>query len=163
MVRDSHSHAEIESESARCERSSESGHAAHVFRNRNRIRVNLFRKHGSEGKVGHGILVDTVIEIIVITDEVLAETVVPVQHAGHAVEPEAVKMVFFHPELTVREQEVFGFGFSVVEASGAPCRMMPLAALIEIKVFPPVEKAEAFRLIFNTMRMHDIHNHGNSA
>ena len=103
MVRDSHSHAEIESESAGCERSRESGHAAHVFRNRNRIRVNLFRKHGREGKIGHGILVDTVIEIIVITDEVLAEAVVPVQHAGHAVEPEAVQVVFFHPELAVRE------------------------------------------------------------
>ena len=88
---------------------------------------------------------------------------VPIQHTRDAVEPESVQMIFFHPELAVGQEEIFGFTLSVVEASGAPRRMMSLGPLIEIQVFPAVEQAEPFRLIVHAVGMDDIHHDGYAA
>ena len=63
-----------------------------------------------------------------------ASIVVPVEHAGHAVEAEAVQVVFRHPVLAVGQEEVPGLVLAIVEAAGAPGGMPALGAFVEIQV-----------------------------
>ena len=109
VVCHAHRHPEIEAQTARGKLSSKSRHSAHVLRDGYRIRIQFLCQHRGQCKIGYGIFVHPRIEIIVITDEIATQTVVPVQHTGHAVEPEAVQMIFLHPEFAVRQKEVFGF------------------------------------------------------
>ena len=162
VVSDSHGHTEVKSKSTGLERCRESCHTAHIFSYRNRVRINLFHEHGSERKISHGILVHPGIEIIIISDEVLAEPVVPIQHAGHSIEAEAVEVILLHPEFAVRQQEIFGLVLSVIEASGPPCRMVSLRSAVEIQVIATIEKTKSFCLIINAMRMDNIHHYRDS-
>ena len=160
MVGDTHRHPEIESYSTVLERGGQSGHSADVLGDGECVGIHFPDEHIGEGQIFDGVLIDPLVEIVVVSDEVLAQAVVPIQHAGHAVEPESVQMVFLHPEFAVGKKEVFRFVLAVVEAPGPPCRMVSLGTGIEVYVLPSVEKAEAFSLIVDAVGMHYIHNHG---
>ncbi len=79
------------------------------------------------------------IEIQGIVTEILAKTVIPVDHAGHSIKAETVQMIFFHPELAVGKQEIFNLVLAVIETSGTPRWMMALRSLIEVQVIAPVK------------------------
>ena len=85
-----------------------------------------------------------------------------VEHRRNAVKTESVELEFFEPVFAVGEQEVEYFVLSVVEAQGIPCRMFAAGITVEILVVAAVEASESFHFVFNGMRMHDVHNHGNS-
>ena len=68
-------------------------------------------------------------------------------------------MILLHPELAVGQEEIFGLILSVIEAAGAPCRMMSLPAVVEIKCLLTIEESQSFSFIVNGMRMHDIHDY----
>ena len=163
MVSNAHGHTEFEAKPSGLERSRQPSHSAHILGNGNSVRIKLFHEHCGQCQISNGIFIYTCIEIIVISDEVLAQAVVPIQHTRDTVEPESVQMILFHPELAVGQEEIFGFTLSVVEASGAPRRMASLGSLIEIQVFPAVEQAEPFRLIVHAVGMDDIHHDGYAA
>ena len=120
-------------------------------------------EHIGKRKIGHGILIDSEIEIIVISAEVLAEAVVPIEHTGDSIEAETVQMVLLHPELAVGEEEMLGLALSVVETAAVPSRMMALIALIEVEVLASVEIAQALGLVLHHMRVDKVHNDRNSA
>ena len=159
IVRNSHAHSEVEADAAHLERSCQSGHSADILGDGECIRIDLADEHIGQCKVGDGIFVDALIEIIVIADEGLFQTVVPVEHACDSVEAESIDMIFLHPVFAVREEEIFGFVLAVVEAARAPGRMMSLPSVIEIESFGSVEESETFSLIVHRVRVNDVHYH----
>ena len=163
VVGNTHSHPEVEAHAIGGERSRQSGHSADILRNRDCIRIEFVDEHIRQREVSNRILVNSVVEVEGIVAEVLAQTVVPVYHACHAVETEAVQMVLLHPVFAVGKQEVFDLVLAVIEAAGAPGGMVTLMALVEIQVVPAVEAAQAFGLIDHRMGMDYVHNDRNSA
>ncbi len=87
---------------------------------------------------------------------------IPVNHARHAIETEAVEMIFLHPELAVAQEKTHDLILSVVEATGTPCRMMALRAFVKIEVITAIKQAKALILIAATMRMYYIHHDSDS-
>ena len=158
MVGDAHGHPEIESDTTCIEGGGQSCHPADILRDRNRRRLDLPDQHIGQSEIGHSVFIDSLVEIQGVIPEILSKTVVPIDHAGYPVEAEAVQVVLFQPELAVGEEEPHDFVFTVIEAPGAPCRMMALRPLIEIQVVPAVEKAQAFSLVVNAVGMDYIHN-----
>ena len=51
---------------------------------------------------------------------------------------------------------------SVIKAAGAPCRVVSLPAIIEVKSLLSVKEAQALSLIVDRVRMNDIHHHGDA-
>src|SRR5574344_1210074 len=69
-------------------------------------------------------------------------------------------MILLHPVFAVAEQEVLDFVLAVVDAAGAPGRMMSGSTPIEIKVVPSVKAGEAFSLVGNAVRVDYVHDDG---
>ena len=87
---------------------------------------------------------------------------VVVKHRGYTIEAEAVKLILLEPELAIAQQEVEHCILAVVEAQRVPSRMLAAAVTIEVEVVAAVKSAQTLNLILHRMRVHDIHNHGNS-
>lgn len=62
-------------------------------------------------EVGNGIFVLASVEIVAVTAEGFAQSVVVVEHRGYSVEAEAVEVEFFEPVFAIGEQEVYDFVF----------------------------------------------------
>ena len=163
MVGDAHGHPEAEADASLDEGRGQTGHAAHVLGDGDGPRMDLPDQEVGQGQIDQGVGIHALVEIIVVTVEVAAQPVVPVEHAGHAVESEAVQVVFRHPVLAVGQEEVPGLVLAVVEAAGAPGGMPALGAFVEIQVLAPVETAQALGLVVHAVRMDDIHDHGDMA
>ena len=88
-----------------------------------------------------------------------AETMVMVQHGGDAVKPEAIKMIFRHPELQVAQQEVNHAGLTVIKALGSPGGMVPLGAVVEKLPGRTVEHIDSFGGILHRVGMDHIQKH----
>ena len=101
MVSDAHRHPEVETNSTFLIWWRKSGHSADILCYRESIGMNLVNQHVGKRKVGDGALVDSRVEIEVVSAEILAQTMIPVQHGSHSVEAETVQHVFLHPELAV--------------------------------------------------------------
>ena len=160
VIRHTHAHSKIEADTSRLNRSCQSGHAADIFCDGKGFRIHLPDEDVGESKIGHGIFIHTLVEVIVIADKILLQTMIPVKHAGHAIKSETVDMVLLHPVLAIGQKEVFGLVLSIIEATRTPCRMSSLPAVIEIQRLLSVEQAKSFSLIVYRMRMNDIHHHG---
>ena len=115
-------------------------------------------KHVGKAEVAHGVLVNALVEVQGIVAEIGSQTVIPVQHAGDAVEAESVQMVLLHPVFAVRQQEVFHLVFAVVEAPCAPGGVMARIAFVEVERFVSVQLAEPLGLVAHGVRMHYVHD-----
>ena len=154
-----HRHAEVESDTAGGERGGQAGHARDVLGDGESVRVHLMDEDVGKAEIGHRILVHAAVEIERIVAEILAETVVPVEHRGHAVEAETVDVILFHPVFDIRQEEVFRLVLAVVEAAGSPGRMASLRTVVEVEVLATVEAREAFRLVVDAVAVDDVHHH----
>ena len=157
-----HGHTEVKAHPAGGERSCKTRHSAHVLGYRDSLGVDFVYEHICKRQILDRVLIDSPVEIQGVVAESLAQPVIPVQHTGHSVEAEAVKVILLHPVLAVRKQEVFDFILPVVETPRAPGRMMSSGAGIEVQVVPPVEAAQAFGLVAHGVRVDYIHNDGNA-
>ena len=160
MVRDAHCHTEVETYSACGIWCRESGHTAHVLGYGECVPVQFVNQHIRKSEVDEGVLIDAFVEVDVVAAEIDSEAVVPVDHTGDAVETETVQPVFLHPELAVAQEEVEGLVLAVVEASGAPGRMMALRTGVEVEVFPAVEASQAFSLVLHAVGVDYVHHDG---
>ena len=158
VVGDAHRHAKIETDAARRQRSGQAGHAGDVLGDGECVRVHFPDEDVREGEIGHRVLIDTAVEIVVVTYKILPETVVPVQHRRDAVETETVDVIFLHPVLHVREEEVLGFVLAVVEAAGAPGGMAALRTGVEVQVVGAVEVREALGLVADAVAVDNVHD-----
>ena len=162
VVRDAHRHPEVEAHAAGRQRGGQAGHAGDVLGDGEGVRVHLLHEDVREGEVGHRVLVDTLVEIVVVAHEILSEAVVPIEHRGDAVEAETVDVVFLHPVLHVRQEEVLGLVLAVVEAAGAPGGMAALRTGIEVQVVRAVEVGQALGLVVHAVAVDDVHHHGDA-
>ena len=102
-----------------------------------------------KGKICHCIFINPAVEIIVISDEILAQSVVPVEHAGHSVKTKSVDVIFLHPEFAVGKKEILCLILTIVETARSPCRVPSLISLVEIQILASVESSEAFSLVIH--------------
>ncbi len=64
---------------------------------------------------------------------------IKIEHAGDAVESEAVEMVLLHPEAQIRKQEMQHLVLAVVEALRIPLPVLPSGTRVEILIIGAVE------------------------
>ena len=102
------------------------------------------------------------VEIIAVVAERFAQPVAIIKHGGDAVETETVEMVFVEPELAVGQQEVEHLILAVVKTQAVPSRMLATVALIEILAGVAGKVAQALHFVLHGMRMHDVHDDGQS-
>ena len=101
VVSNSHAHSEIEAYATLFKRSRQTCHTTDILSNREGLRVHFMNQHVRKRQICDCIVINTLIEIVLITNESLLKTMVPIQHAGHAIKAESVYMIFLHPELAV--------------------------------------------------------------
>ena len=97
--------------------------------------------------VGHPFAVPTVI--------------VEIQHGCHRIHPNAVRMILFQPEQHVGDQEILHLCPTVIEHTGAPFAMLPLARVgvfVARTAVKPIQPA----FVFGEMRRHPIQNHADA-
>lgn len=66
-----------------------------------------------------------------------------VHHARNAVEAEAVKVVFVHPEAEVRKEETLDFRMAIVEEAGVPEIVSATATFMEVQVVRSVKHVQS--------------------
>ncbi len=162
VVGNTHGHAVVKSYATVFLRNGKTGHAAHFLGYGYGLGIDGMDKLVGKGEVCNRIGVLTAVVIIVVGTESLSEAVVIIKHRGHAVEAEAVKMVFFKPVFAVGKEEVNHLVLAVVEAERIPCRVLAAPVAIEIEVVRSIESAQAFQFVFHGVGMNNIHNHGNT-
>ena len=121
--------------------------------------VDLSNQVVGQLQVGQGILVHVVSKIPLISVEGGAQTMVTIEHGGHAIEAEAVKMELREPILHVGEQKVEDAVFAVVKEFGAPSRMIPSAAAVEKLPHGAVKFMDALRLVAHGVGVYQIQQH----
>ncbi len=87
---------------------------------------------------------------------------IEIEHAGDAVEAEAVEAEFFEPEAAVGEQEALDFVFAVIEEEGIPAAVEASGAGVEILMIGAVEMVEAFVGVFDGVAVDDIQEHADA-
>lgn len=115
-----------------------------------------------EGEVGEGVEVEGAVEVGGVVVEAGAEAAVVVEHAGDAVEAEAVEIEFVDPVAGVGEEEVEDFGFAVVEAAGVPGGVVAAFAGVEVLVGSSVEAGEAFGFVFDGVGVDEVDDDGDA-
>ena len=105
VVGHAHRQPVVESDAAGVDAACYAGVSAHLFGNGDGPRVDQMGHAVGHGQICQCVFVFVAVEIVGIRREVLAQSVVEVEHAGDAVEAEAVDVIFFHPVADVGEQE----------------------------------------------------------
>jgi len=156
VVRNAHGEAVVEAAAACRGRTGQARHAADVFRDGDGVGTYGVDEFVGQGEVHQGLEIDISVEVVGIGEERFTESAVVVEHAGDAVETEAVDMVFIEPEAAIGEQEVQHFRFAVVEAARIPGGVLAPTAGMEILIGGAVETRQPLGFIFDGMRMHEI-------
>ena len=162
VVGDAHRHAVVKADAAVLESAGQSGHAAHLLGNGDGMGIDGVDQHVGQREIGDGIGVLAAIVIIVIAAECLSQAVAVIEHRGHAIEAEAVKLVLLQPELAVGQQEIQHGILAVIEAQRVPCRVFALAIAVEVQVARAVKAAQALDLVLHRMGVHDVHDNGHA-
>ena len=154
-----HAQPVVKADAAVCNGQTHAGHTGHILGNGHRHGVHLTNQLVCQLQIGDGLGVGIVGEVLVIGIEVRAQAVVMVEHGGHAVEAEAVEMVFGHPEFQVAQQEVDDAGLSVVEALGAPGGVVALGAVVEELPGGAVEHIDALGGVLHGVGVDHVQQH----
>ena len=85
-----------------------------------------------------------------------------VEHAGDAIEAEAVEVEFVDPVAGVGEEKVEDFWFAVVEAAGVPGGVVAAVAGVKVLVGGAVEAGEAFVFVFDGVGMNEVDDDGDA-
>ena len=81
---------------------------------------------------------------------------VHVEHAGHSVETETIKLVLFHPKTQVTQKEAQNLMVTIIEQPAVPLLMTALTTFMEIQVIRAIEHIESIQDILGSMAMHHI-------
>ena len=162
QIGDPHAEAVIKPDAAVRNLFAHSRHTGHVLRHGNGRRFHFADQFVGELEIGHGVHIRVHGEILVERTEIRSECMVEIQHGGHAVKAEAVKMVFLQPESQIAQQEMQHFRLAVVEALGAPGRVVASAALVEELIGCAVKQIDALQRIADGVGMHHIQQNANA-
>ena len=161
-VGNAHGEAEVEAAAAFFFGGAEAGEAGDVFGDGDGVGANGVDEFVGEGEVGEGVEIEGAVEVGGGVVEGGAEAAVVVEHAGDAVEAEAVEVEFVDPVAGVGEEEVEDFGFSVVEAAGVPGGVVAAFAGVEVLVGGAVEAGEAFGFVFDGVGVDEVDDDGDA-
>ena len=101
IVGDTHRHAVVKTDAAILETAGQTWHAAHLLSDGDGIGVDFVDEDIGKCQVGDGIGILTAVVIVIIAAESLSQAMAVIEHRGHAVKAETVKLVLFQPELAV--------------------------------------------------------------
>ena len=116
VVRCPHGHPVIKTKSTRFQGGRQSGHAAHLFCNRDRVSMNFLYQFISQHQVAYCILILLPVKVHLVTCKIPGQAMIIIKHACDPVETETIETVFFKPVPAVGQQEVEYFVFAVIEA-----------------------------------------------
>jgi hypothetical protein len=88
--------------------------------------------------------------------------VVSVNHARDSIKAETVKLVLFHPEAQVTEQEPQHLVATVVEQSAVPQVMTAPCSLVEVEVVAAIEHVQSVKDVLGRVAVDDIEQNGNA-
>ena len=159
IIRQAHAQAVVKPNAALFDRQTHARHAAHLLRHAERAALELVRQLCRQLQIGDGLHVRIHGEILPIIGKRAAQTVIEIDHTGHAVKAEAVEMIFLQPEAHVGEQEMHHAVFAVVKDLAAPSRMIARAAGLEELIVASVKAVDALGGVFHRMGMHQIEQH----
>ena len=155
-VGDAEREPEVEAAAALSGGGAQSGHAADVLGDGGGMGVSAVDEGVGGGEVGERVVVDVGREVVVVAGESSVEAVVEVEHAGDAVEAEAVDAVFVEPEAAVGEEEAADLGLGVVEASGVPGGVVSASAMVAVEEVGAVLEADAFGGVLDGVRVDEV-------
>ena len=162
VIRNIHGHAVIKAVAAILKLGSQTWHTTHFLCNGDSLRINLVNQTVSEREIADGIVVLVTVEVVTIASESLAQAVRVVEHRGHTVEAESVKLELFQPVFAVREQEVQHIILSIVETQRIPCGMLMTITCIKELVGVTGKIAQALHFVLYRVRVYNIHNNRNT-
>lgn len=87
---------------------------------------------------------------------------VQIEHAGNAIEAEAIKVILVHPESEIAQQESHDLVMAVVEESAVPKIMVAFASTVKVLVVGSIEFIESIKYILRRMAMNHVQQHDNS-
>mmetsp|Transcript_6310 Transcript_6310/g.10708 ORF Transcript_6310/g.10708 Transcript_6310/m.10708 type:complete len:559 (+) Transcript_6310:975-2651(+) len=154
-----HEHAEavVEAEPPVLESPAERGHARHVLRDRDCVRVYLPDEGVGQHQVGDPVQVGVQPEVlVVVAREAHADAVVLVEDGGDGVEAEAVHLVLVEEPGQVREQEALHLVLGVVEEHRVPLGVVALRAPVREAVVRPVEVLDPVVHVVGGVRVHQV-------
>ena len=154
-----HTQTVVEANAAVLNGQAHTGHAGHILGDGDGLGVHLADQLVGQLQVGDGLGVGVVGEVLVVGVEVGAQAVVMVQHGGNTVETETIEVVLSHPELQIGQQEVQNAGLAVVEALGAPGRMVALGAVVEELPGGAVEHVDALGGVLDGVGVDHVQQH----
>ena len=85
-------------------------------------------------------------------------TVVQIEHAGHRIHPDTVRMIFFHPEQGVGDQVIGYLGTAVIVDQGSPVRMASLSGILMLVEAGTVEAGQSVS-VSGEMGGYPVKNH----
>jgi hypothetical protein len=88
------------------------------------------------------------------------DTVMKIHHTRHTVKPEPVKLILFHPEPQIAQQEAQNFMVAVVEQSTVPKFVTAFATFMEVLVVSAIKLVQTVKDVFAGMRMNNIEQNG---
>jgi hypothetical protein len=116
-----------------------------------------------EHQVHDALLVDGGSKVLVIAArEACTDAVMSIHHARDAVEAEAIKLVFVHPESEVGEQESKDLVTAIVEETAVPEFMTAFGALVEIAMIGTIKHVQSVEDVLAGMGMNDVEQDGNA-
>ena len=107
-------------------------------------------------EVGDGVHVGVQAEVLVVAGEAGAQTVILIDHGGHAVEAEAVEVVLLLPELQVGQQEVEHLHPAVIEQLRAPGGMPAALSGQEVLVVGAVQLVQTLAGVRAGVGVHHV-------
>ncbi len=110
-----HRHAIVEPNAAILESDGQARHAAHLLGDGYRVGIHGVDDLVGQSEVGYRVGVLSAVVIVAISAESLPQAVVVIEHRGHAIKAEPVKLELLQPVFAVGEQEVQHLVFPVVE------------------------------------------------
>ena len=158
VVGDVHSHAIVEAVATIGYRSCEAGHTADLLGNSDSLRIDFVDEGIGQREVTDGIAILPSIIVSAIVGVSGAETVIKIDHAGDAVEAEAIEAELVHPVLAVGEKEVDDVVGAVVEAKAVPLAVFATLATIKILTGVAGKKSESLVFVLHGMAMDKVHD-----
>ena len=158
-IRLAHSQTVVKADAPLGDRNTHTGHGRHILSDQNGIFIHLPRQLCRQLQIGHRLCVRIHRKILFIRIEAGTQTVIQIQHGGHTVKPETVKVILRLPVFQIRQKEVDHFIFSVIKAFRAPSAVLALRSFMEKLAGSAVKFIDALPGILAGMGMYHIQKH----
>ena len=161
IVRNCHSEAEVETDTAILDCAAHSRHTAHILGNSYSLGTEVVNKFVCQREIDQSILVDTLVEELLSAVEV-GISVVVIYHRGYSVEAIAIEVVLIEPILDIREEEVLHLTLAIVENLRVPILLISRITLLRVVIWRAVELVDTLVEVLNIVGVNNIHNHRNT-